>query len=70
MPEASCTLSVAGGQVAQRTHRVERIRLGDKDNVQPGAFEVGHFGGDVLEPAGVIDPQPNSHVRYPYAVAN
>ena len=27
-----------GGQIAQRAHRVEGIRLGDKDNVQPGAF--------------------------------
>ena len=60
----------AGGQVAQRAHRVERIRLGDKDNVQPGAFEVGHFGGDLLEAAGVIDAQSDPHVRVPYALVN
>jgi hypothetical protein len=52
----------AGGQVPQRAHRVERIRLGDKDNVQPGAFEVGHFGGHLFEPAPVVDPQSDPHV--------
>ena len=56
MPEASSNPFRAGRQVAERAHRVERIRLGDKDNVQPGAFEVGHLGGHLLEAARVIDP--------------
>src|SRR6201998_112014 len=60
----------AGGQVPQRAHRVERIRLGDKDDVQPGAFEVGHFGGHLFEPARVVDPQSDPHIFYPYAVVN
>ena len=51
----------AGCQVSERTHRVERIRLGDKDNVQAGAFEVGHLGGHLLEAARVVDSQSDSH---------
>ena len=51
----------AGRQITKGADRIERVRLRNEHDVQPGAFEVGDFSGHLFEPARVIDCQPDSH---------
>src|SRR5262249_21149388 len=60
----------AGRQVSERADRVERIRLGGKDDVQPGAVEVGPFRGHLLETAPGGDTQADTHGPAPAVAAN
>lgn len=50
-----------GGEIAERAHRVERVRLGHEDDVQSGPFQVGDLGGHFLETARIVDAQSDTH---------
>lgn len=50
-----------GGEVAQRAHRVERVRLGHEHDVEPGPLEVGDLRGYLFETASVVNALSDSH---------